>query len=217
MSIAVLLADDHRVVCDGLEVLLDSEVDIHVVGKAANGREAVRRALESEPDLVIMDINMPELNGIEATRAILESRPSIRVIILSMFATSEHIFRALEAGAKGYLLKESAGAEVVDAVRTVHGGGRYLSQKIANELTDDYIRMRSQVEHPGPLARLTPREREVLQLVVEGLSSAEIAEILFLSPKTIETYRSRMMRKLGIRDLPALVKFAIQHGLTSVE
>lgn len=217
MSISVLLADDHQVVCDGLAVLLDSEVDIRVVAKAADGRQAVRCALEHAPDIAVLDINMPELNGIEAAREIRMSLPSTRVIILSMYATSEHIYRALQAGAKGYLLKDSAGAEVVDAVRTVYGGGRYLSPKIADEVMEDYVAVRSKVADASPLSQLSPREREVLQLVVDGMSSAAIAQTLHLSPKTVETYRSRIMRKLGIRDLPSLVKFAIQHGLTSLE
>ncbi len=217
MSITVLLADDHKVVCDGLGVLLDSEMDISVVYKASDGLEAIRRVQELKPDVVIMDINMPELNGIEATRRIAEIYPSTRVIILSMYATSEYIFRALEAGAKGYLLKESAGTEVVDAVRTVNAGRHYLSGKISEKMIDDYLHLREDVTARSPLDRLSPRERDVLQLVVEGKTSVEIAEVLFLSPKTVDTYRSRLMQKLGIPDLPALVKFAIQHGLTSLE
>jgi DNA-binding NarL/FixJ family response regulator len=164
-----------------------------------------------------MDINMPELNGIEATHQIMENCPSTRVVILSMFATQEHIFRALQAGARGYLLKESAGIEVVNAVREVMSGHRYLSQKISEDVIDDYVRLRDQTIDEDPLSRLSPREREVLQLVVEGKSSAEIAEGLFLSPKTVETYRSRLMQKLEIHDIPGLVKFAIQHGLTTLE
>lgn len=217
MSITVLLADDHKVVCDGLGVLLDSETDIRVVGQAADGRQAVNRFRELQPDVVIMDINMPELNGIEATRQILESSDTTRIIILSMYKSSEHIFRALQAGARGYLLKESAGVEVVDAVRVVHTGYRYLSQKISDEIIDRYVHLRQEVDDDSSLSQLSPRELEVLQLVVEGKSSAEIASILCLSPKTVETYRSRMMQKLEIRDLPSLVKFAIQHGLTTLE
>jgi len=133
-----------------------------------------------------------------------------------MHSTTEHVFRALQAGARGYLLKESAGIEVVNAVRAVHANHRYLSQKIADSLIDDYVRQR-QATDASPLARLSPREREVLQLVVEGKSRTEISDILSLSFKTVETYRSRLMRKLGISDLPSLVKFAVQHGLTPLE
>lgn len=216
MNITVLLADDHQVVCDGLGILLNSEADIDVVGQASDGRQAVSRVRELAPDVVIMDINMPELNGIEATRQILETHNTTRIVILSMYKSSEHVFRALQAGARGYLLKESAGAEVVDAVRVVHTGHRYLSQKISDEIIDRYIHMRQEVGESS-LSHLSPRELEVLQLVVEGKSSAEIATILCLSPKTVETYRSRMMHKLDIHDLPSLVKFAIQHGLTTLE
>ncbi len=217
MSIDVLLADDHKVVCDGLEVLLNSESDIHVVGQAADGREAVRRVRELQPDIVIMDINMPELNGLEATHQIMETSPSTRVIILSMYAHNELIFRALQAGVKGYVLKDSAGVEVVDAVRAVHAGCRYMSQKITDEVIDEYIRLRQGSHDDHPLSRLTPREREVLQLIVEGKSRVEIADILCLSKKTVDTYRSRIMKKLDVHNIPSLVKFAIQHGLTSLE
>lgn len=217
MRIAVYVADDHAIVRDGLKVLLNEQPDIEVVGDASDGRETVRQVLELEPDLVLMDINMPELNGIEATRQIVENCPSTQVVILSMYATQEHIFRALKAGARGYLLKESAGIEVVKAVREVISGKRYLSEKISDEVIDEYIRLRDQTDEEDLLSRLSPREREVLQLVVEGKSSAEIAATLYLSPKTVETYRSRLMQKLEIHDIPGLVKFAIQHGLTTLD
>jgi len=210
MTIRVLIADDHTLVRDGLRALLEADKDIQVVGDAANGRDAVRQAAQLGPDVVIVDIAMPELNGIEALRQIRQVCPSAQVIILSMHSTTEHVFQSLQAGARGYLLKESAGKEVGAAVRAVYAGQRYLSQKISDWALDDYARQRE----PGPLERLSPREREILQLVVEAKSSAEIAAILSLSPKTVETYRSRLMDKLGIGDLPGLVKFAIQHGLT---
>jgi DNA-binding NarL/FixJ family response regulator len=164
-----------------------------------------------------MDIAMPKLNGIEAARQILEVCPTTQIIILSMHATSEHVFRALEAGAQGYLLKESAGIELVNAIRTIWTGRRYLSQKLSAELVDQNPQQYEVGALKDPLARLSSREREILQLVVEGKSSVEIAALLGLSPKTVETYRSRLTQKLGITDLPALVKFAIQHGLTSLE
>jgi RNA polymerase sigma factor (sigma-70 family) len=217
MSITVFLADDHAVVRDGLRFLLEAQHDITVVGDAANGRDAVRQVAQLCPDVVIVDIAMPDLNGIEATQQIRETRPSAQVIILSMHSTTEHVFRALQAGARGYLLKESAGVEVINAVRAVHAGRRYLSEKISDQVIDNYVRQRDAAEAESPLARLSPREREVLQLVVEGKSSAQIADILFLSPNTVETYRSRLMQKLSISDLPGLVKFAIQHGLTPLE
>jgi DNA-binding NarL/FixJ family response regulator len=217
VNITVFLADDHAVVRDGLRLLLEAQPDIAIVGDAANGRDAVRQVAQLRPDVVIMDIAMPELNGIEAARQIREVCPTAQVMILSMHSTSEHIFRALQAGVHGYLLKESAGVEVVNAVRAVYAGQRYLSQKISDRVLDDYVRQREVVEAQSPLARLSSREREVLQLVVEGKSSAEISDTLSLSPNTVDTYRSRLMRKLGVSDLPGLVKFAIQHGLTSLE
>jgi DNA-binding NarL/FixJ family response regulator len=216
-SITIFLADDHAVVRDGLRYLLEAQPDLTVIGDAANGRDAVRQVAQQCPDVVIMDIAMPELNGIEATQQIRQSCPATQVIILSMYATVEHIGRALQAGALGYVLKESAGLEVVEAVRAVQAGRRHLSQKISNQVIDNYVRQREAGSATNRLDRLSLREREILQLVVEGKSSAEIAKVLSLSPKTVETYRSRLMRKLGLKDLPSLVKFAIQHGLTSPE
>jgi DNA-binding NarL/FixJ family response regulator len=216
MAIRVVLADDHAVVRDGLRLILEAQGDVAVVGEAGNGRSAVRESCRQSADVVIMDIAMPELNGVEATRQIRESHIDTRVVILSMHATSEHIFQALKAGALGYLLKESAGQEIVDAVRTVYAGRRYLSQRIAETVVEDYILRSESSPRRSPLETLSSREREVLQLVVEGKSSARIAEIIHLSPKSVETYRSRLMRKLGIRDIPSLVKFAIEHGVTPV-
>ncbi len=215
--IKVFLADDHAVVRDGLRYILEAQAGITVVGEAANGLDAVAEVRKLKPDVVVMDIAMPGLNGIEATRQIRMELPKTQVVILSVYSSSEHIYRALKAGARGYLLKESAGAEVVMAVRTVHAGRRYLCEKIANTMIDTYIEQREAAEAESPLERLSIREREVLQLVVEGKSSKEIANIVHLSPKSVETYRSRLMQKLGVHDLPSLVKFAIQHGLTSLE
>lgn len=217
MTITIMLADDHAIVREGLRFLLEAQPDMEIVCEVANGRDAVERAAELTPDVAIMDVTMPGLNGIEACLMIRECSPETAVIILSMHSTSEHIFRALQAGALGYLLKESAPPQVVDAVRAVHGGRRYLSPSIMDTLAEDYVHQRSIADAESPLARLSPREREVLQLVVEGCSSAEIARIVHLSPKTVETYRSRLMSKLGVTDLIALVKFAIQHGLTPLE
>jgi DNA-binding NarL/FixJ family response regulator len=217
LTISVFLADDHAVVRDGLKTLLEIEQSITVVGTASNGREAARQIIKLNPDVVIMDISMPELNGIEATRQIISERLETRVIILSMHATKEHIQRALQAGAKGYLLKESAGAEVVKAVRSVYAGNRYLGQPVSEILIDDYLNGRQAEKYTDPLDQLSGREREILQLVVEGNVSAKIADTLCLSPKTVETYRSRIMTKLNIRDIPGLVKFAIRNGLISLD
>jgi DNA-binding NarL/FixJ family response regulator len=211
--ITVLLADDHAVVRDGLAVLLERSGEMRVVGVADDGRSAVQEARRLRPAVIVMDIAMPELNGIDATMEVMRILPETKVVILSMHYSSEHIYRALHAGALGYVLKDSAGAEVVQAVKTVASGRRYLSAKITDTVVEDYVR---EGRREGPLESLSPRERQILQLTVEGRSSNEIAAALHLSPKTVDTYRSRLMQKLGIDDLPALVKFAIQNGLTAL-
>jgi RNA polymerase sigma factor (sigma-70 family) len=213
MTIRVLLADDHGVVRDGLRLLLEANPDIQVVGAASTGLDVLRQTPLLQPDVIVMDIAMPELNGLEATHEIRDLYPSVQIVMLSMHSTTELVYRALQAGALGYVLKESAGKEVVDAVCAVYVGRRYLSHKLVESVVDDYIHQR---RAESPLATLSVRERQVLQLLVEGQSNAEIANRLSLSQKTVETYRSRLMRKLGLNDLPSLVKFAIQHGLTSV-
>ena len=213
MTITVLIADDHAVVRDGLRLLLENQSDIRVIGEVADGRQAVEATLRLKPDVVLMDLAMPLLNGADATVQIIDKQEGSKVVMLSMHSTVEHVFRALQAGALGYLRKESAGSEVVDAVRAVHAGRRYLSQKITESVVDDYVRKRA-VE--SPLESLSQREREILQMLVEGRSGSEIARLLHVSPKTVDTYRSRMMQKLGIGDLPGLVKFALQHGLTTL-
>lgn len=210
MSIRVLLADDHAMMRDGLQALLQAAADIEVAGSASNGREALRLAAELNPDVIVMDITMPDMNGLEALALLREKHPRIRVVMLSMHSSSEHVYRALNAGAAGYLLKESAGEDIVTAIRRVHAGRSYMSPALAA------LERRSapRSDGGGPLASLSSRERQVLQLVVEGRSSSEIAALVHLSPKSVDTYRSRLMKKLGVGDLPALVKFAVRHGLT---
>jgi DNA-binding NarL/FixJ family response regulator len=215
--IRILVADDHAIVRDGLRLLLNAETDLQVIAEAANGREAVQMNKELKPDLVIMDIGMPELNGIDATERIRTHSPNTQVIILSMYSTGEHIVRALKGGALGYLLKASAGSELVRAVRMVAAKHRYLSLEVSDTLVNRYLQEIDQEISETPLATLSAREREVLQLTVEGKSPAQIAALLFLSRKTVVTYKSRLMRKLAIDDLPTLTKFAIQHGLTLSE
>jgi DNA-binding NarL/FixJ family response regulator len=216
MTINVVLADDHTIVRDGLRALLEANPDIKVVGDAANGREVLNQVIDSKPDVVIMDISMPEINGIDATRKILESSPTTKVIILSMLGTADHVFHALQAGARGYLLKESAGREVMEAVQSVNAGGMYFSRPITHTMINDYMQARIETQTDS-LESLSVRENEILCLVLEGKTSAEIGRNLHLSPKTIESYRSRMMQKLGVSDLPNLIKFAIKHGLISLD
>ena len=191
MVTRILLVDDHPIFRNGLRTLLEEEVDLRVVGEAGNGKKAIELVEKFSPAIVIMDITMPELNGIEATWEIGQKCPSMLVIILSMHSTDEHIKRALKAGARGFLLKESAGVEVVQAVREVHKGECYFSQKISSRLIDSIVWQMCNDGKESPLDILSPREIEVLQLVVEGKTSSEIADILSLSPKTIEKYRSR--------------------------
>lgn len=217
MKIKVLLVDDHRVVREGLRSLLESEKNIEVVGEASNGRDAVKMVENLGPDVVVMDISMEEMNGIEATRKIIESFPSCRVVILSMHATAEYIHKSFNAGADGYLLKESAGQEVVEAITFVNRGKKFLSNRLSDTLAGEMLLDEKKIQSDGPIESLSPREREIVQLVVEGKSSSEIAKTLFLSAKTIETYRSRLMKKLDTPNVPALVKFAIKHGLTPLE
>ena len=214
MTIRVLLVDDHAVVREGVGHLLDAQAGMRVIGSFGDGREAVRDAALEHPDVAIVDIAMPGMNGIEVARQIHDACPETRILMLSMHASPEYVHQSFQAGAQGYLLKESAGSEVVNAVRAVSEGKRYLSQRIGGEAIERYLGERAA---DNPLLRLSARERQVLQFVVEGKSSAEVAELLGLSPKSVESYRSRMLTKLGLEDLPSLVKFAIRHGLTSVE
>jgi len=214
MKISVFLVDDHRILREGLHILLESQGDIEVVGEAENGNKAIEGITSKKPDVAVMDITMPELNGIEAAQIIHETLPETGIVILSIHSDLEHIFRALQAGAQGYLLKESAGSEVISAVRAVYLGRRYLSPSIRDTVMEAHIHNR---QIHSPLDLLSMREREVLQLTVESHSSAAIAKKLELSPKTIETYRSRLMGKLGVRDLPELVRFAIKHGITPID
>lgn len=213
MPITVFVADDHAMVREGLISVLAAQPDIEIVGTAANGREALAQVLKLMPQVVILDISMPELDGIETTRQILAEMPDTLILILSMHSSAHHVFHALEAGARGYLLKESAGKEVVNAVRVVHTRRRYLSPKVA-EIVAEGLGGRSGA---SPLESLSQREREILKLVADGFSSIEIGGMLHLSPKTVDSYRSRLMKKLQISELAGLIKFAIQQGLTSLD
>jgi len=212
--IRVLLADDHGVLRDGLRQLLELDPGIRVVAAANDGREAVAKAAATLPEVVVMDISMPNLGGIEATRSIVQKMPGTGVVILSMHASADVIRQALLAGARGYVLKGSEGREVVRAVKAVAAGRRFMGDGVDGSVLAEYP---SGPTGAGVIESLTPRERQILQLVVEGKSNAEAAELLDLSPRSVETYRGRLMHKLNIKDLPSLVKFAIRHGLTGTE
>jgi DNA-binding NarL/FixJ family response regulator len=201
---------------DGLRMILGTNPGIIVVGEAEDGLSAFRQVQEKDPDVVVMDISMPRMTGIEAAGEISRHCPRTQVIFLSMHGAPEQVVQALRAGALGYLVKESAGAEVVAAVIAVAQGRRYLSATITEALVERYLQGDDAKESPE-LTALSSREREVLKLVAEGNSSARIAELLCLSPKTVDTYRSRLMRKLGVSDLAGLVRVAIRHGLVPLE
>jgi DNA-binding NarL/FixJ family response regulator len=209
----VLVVDDHAIVRDGISAVLEHHPNLKVIGAVGTGREAVAAAVRLVPDVVVMDLMLPELSGVDATQRILTLLPSTHVVVLSVCHTSEHVFRALRAGARGYVVKEGVSADLVRAVLAVIAGERFLSPQIT-ELVIGAVLSNSEVL--SPLERLSKREREVLHMTVAGASSAEIAQRLSLSRKTVDTYRSRIMGKLGVSDLTGLIHFAIEHAMTPV-
>ena len=213
-AIRLLLADDHTLVRAGLRALLQKLPDVEVIAEANNGREAVRLAGQVRPDVVLMDIAMSELNGLEAAGQIVREFPAIRVIMLSMHATEEYVVQALKAGASGYLLKNAAAAELEKAITHVAMGETFLSPSISRQVTE-YIRRVGQDQTPAD--RLTPRQREILQLIAEGNTTKRIAQILNISVKTVETHRSQLMEHLDIHDVAGLVRYAIRLGLVTPE
>lgn len=216
MSIRIVVADDHQLFLEGLRALLSKEAEIEVVSEASNGREALSEARRQRPDVVVMDLSMPGLNGIEATRRISRSLPGVRVICLSMHTEPRFVEAALEAGASGYLPKDCAADEMTAAIRAVSSGKTYLSPSVAGVVVD-VLRNRDAPEEENAFGVLTDREREVLQLLAEGQSTKELAAHLSLSVKTVGTHREHIMRKLGIRSIAGLTKYAIREGLTSPE
>jgi two-component system, NarL family, response regulator NreC len=212
MTIRIVAASEHAIYLDGLQALLESQRDMKVVGKAANGHDAVKRIRRLHPEVAIVAISLPGLNGIDVAERLRELAPATGVVVLSLGVLHEQIHRALRAGAKGFLPREAPGSELVAAVRAAAIGERYLSRKITAAIIQDYSKFS---RAPTPLELLTSRERHVLQLIVEGSSSSEVSEVLSLSRKTVDSYRSRIKQKLGIGHLPGLVKFAIKAGLTS--
>jgi DNA-binding NarL/FixJ family response regulator len=208
----VLLVDDHGIVRDGVAALLEKSPRLKVIGQAATGMSGLRAARKLKPDVVVMDLVLPELSGVDATQRILRELPQTRVVILTMCHSREHIVQALRAGALAYVLKRSASNELVHAVLAALDGKRYLSPSVAESIAGVQI----ETEKRSPLEQLSPREREVLHLAVAGATSAVIAEKLSLSPKTVDTYRSRIMEKLGVSDHTALIHFAIEHAMTPI-
>ena len=216
MSIRILLADDHKITRQGLRSLLDKEFDMEVVAEAEQGRTAVRLVRELSPQVVIMDVTMPDLNGVEAARQIVSEFPDVKIIALSMHSDSLFVTEMLRSGASGYLLKDCAFEELARAIRTVVAGKTYLSPSISGVVVDDYLHRLSKADFSGSEV-LTDREREVLQLLAEGKSTKQIALKLHISVKTVETHRRQMMDKLDIHTVAELTKYAIRKGLTSLE
>ncbi|SDP41251.1 response regulator [Desulforhopalus singaporensis] len=216
MDIKILVVDDHKITRDGLCALIEKQPDLKIVGEADNGRDAVKLTRKLEPDVVVMDISMPNLNGIDATRQIVALYPDIKVITLSMYSDKRYVQGMLRAGVSGYLLKNCAFNELVKAIKMVISGQSYMSAEIAHIVMKDYTQSLNR-DDTSPAEILTLREREVLQLIAEGLSSEQIASRLFLSVKTVSTHRRKIMEKLKIDNLADLVKFALREGLISLE
>jgi two-component system response regulator NreC len=212
----ILIADDHGVVRQGLKALIETEADMQVIGEASDGQQVVQLTRQLSPDVVLMDIAMPNLNGVEATRQILEENPDIRIIALSVHSDKHFVTGMLKTGASGYVLKSCLFEEVLRAIETVKDGNYYLSPKITDVVVDDYKYYMATLNKASEV-RLTPRERQVIQLLTEGKSTKQIALLLHVSSKTIDTNRRDVMNKLGIFSIAELTKFAIKEGLTSAE
>ncbi len=216
-KIKVLLVDDHTIVRKGLRALLDAEPDIEVIGEAETGREALQQAHELLPDIVLMDISMPDMNGAEATRQIRHRLPSAKILVLSMHADEEFVFQLLRAGASGYLIKKTAPEELILAIKTVFQGHSFLSPAISNTVIDAYVRRADEMTAEDHYEILTEREREILQLVAEGRTSREISELLHITARTVETHRANLMAKLDIHTVAELTKYAIRRGIIALD
>ena len=214
-EIRILLAEDHAVMRTGLRLVLERQRDFQVVGEASDGREAVALAQQHKPDVILMDIGMPNLNGIEAARQITTSLPQVAVVILSMHSDEAYVLRALKAGARGYLLKESAESDLISAIRAVVNGKAFFSPAVSRMLVEDYVRQLQDREIEDSYELLTGREREVLQLIAEGKSNKEIAHMLNLSLYTVESHRGNLMEKLNLHTVPELILYAVRKGVIS--
>lgn len=212
-SIRVFIADDHTIVREGLRALLEGQSDFEVIGDASNGQEAVERALRMRPHVVLMDISMPVLDGLAATRRITKADPEIRVLVLTVHETEDYFFRVLEAGAHGFLVKDTAATELTEAVRAVHRGGVFLHPPLAKRLLEEYLKRISSGEERAAQARLTPRERQVLTLIGAGYTNQEIADQLSLSVSTVQTHRSHLIDKLDLHSRASLMRYAVRVGL----
>ena len=213
--IRILVADDHTVVRDGLRALIEKQPDMTVVGEAADGHDVLRLVGEQSPDVIIMDIAMPNLNGIEATRRVLASNSRCAVVILSMHQDESYVLRSLKAGARGYLLKDSARGDVIEAIRAVSQGRSFFTRKVSQILQEDYIREMERRGLEDSYDLLTDREREILQLVAEGRTNKEVAALLNVSLTTVETHRTHILQKLGLHSIPELILYAVRKGIIS--
>lgn len=213
-KIRVALVDDHQLVRDGIKALLRATTDIDVVAEASNGREAIRLVEKTDIDVLVMDIAMSGLNGLDATKKIVDRNPAARVVILSMYDSEDYVVRSMHSGARGYLIKNMAPKELELAIRKVAAGGVYLSPAIGDAMR---LQLLKQSPAGSGIDILTSRQREILQLIAEGISTRDIADTLSISPKTVETHRSQLMQKLDIHDVPGLVRYAIRHGLIGVD
>lgn len=211
----IVLADDHTLIRAGLRMVVDAQPDLTVVGEAADGRDAVAMAQELKPDVIVMDIGMPSLNGIEACRQVRELAPATQVVMLSMHSDEGYVLRALKAGAKAYLLKDSAEPDLARAIRAAAAGKSFFSPAVGKVLLEDYMRKLERTGAEDSYDLLSPREREILQLVAEGNSSKDIANLLDLSVYTVETHRARIMQKLNLRGIPELILYAVRKGVVS--
>jgi DNA-binding NarL/FixJ family response regulator len=214
-KIRVLLADDHKLIRAGLRLVVEQEEDLSVAGEADDGRQAVEMAKVLSPEVVVMDIGMPNLNGIEAARQIQEFAPDTAVIMLSMHSDESYVLRALGAGARAYLLKDSAAGDLVRAIRAVGEGKSFFSPAVSKVLLEDYVRKLKRTGGEDSYDLLSPREREILQLVAEGRSNKEVASLLNLSVYTVETHRARIMQKLNLKGVPELILYAVRKGIIS--
>lgn len=216
-QISILLADDHTIVRQGLAKLLEGETSFNVVGEAENGREAVQKTEKLKPDVVLMDIAMPMLNGIEATRQIKKISPQTKVIILSMHSHDRYINELFTLGASGYLLKNSTGTDIIKAIQAAMKGHTYLSPSISRQVVDEYVSMKSRSAEDDRYNTLSNREREVFQMITEGRSTKEIADILCLSSSTVKSHRSKIMEKLQMNNISQLIQFAIRLGIVDIQ
>jgi len=213
--IRILLADDHTIVRDGLRSLLERQPDMEVVAEAGDGRECVQLSGQHLPDVVLMDVAMPEMNGIEAARRIISNNPKTHVVMLSMHRDESYVLRSLKAGAKGYLLKDSPRDEVLAAIRAAAAGRPWLSAKVASLLREDYVRQLESRGLDDTYELLTEREREILQLLAEGKANKEVATVLFISPTTVETHRGHILQKLGLHSTADLILYAVRKRIIS--